>query len=271
VPALPTPTVTTLPNGLRVFVLPDAPDAGPTLRGALIMRGGQRASPDAALGVATLAAAVQRTGGARAHPAAFLDALLDDLSADVDVSAAPDATAISFECASEDAATVLGVVGELVTQPALPPAKLALAQAQVANLLRHRDDNPAAVPGREAGRRVYGPRSVHARSPTVEQVKAITPADVAAYLAAWQRPDAAVLTLVGDVGDPKAAAALAADALGAWREDGGVSAGGSSAALAWLGQAWVPGLTGDAGALGVLVGGVRVSQWRAAGAVGLGV
>ena len=211
----PAPTVTMLKNGLRVFVLRD-PDSGPTVRGALVMRGGQRASPPSALGVATLAASVQRTGGSTAHRGASLDALLDDLAASVEATASPDATSLSFECAAEDAGTVLSLVGELVKAPALPGDKLALAQAQVTNLLRHRDDDPAAVPPREAARRVYGRDSRFARSPTVEQVNAITRADLASYLAAWQRPDSAVLALVGDVGDARTATALAAAALRDW-------------------------------------------------------
>ena len=64
-------------------------------------------------------------------------------------------------------------------------------------------------------------------------------------------------------GEARAFLASRLEAQGAWREDGTVALGGADSALAWLGRAWVEGLLGDAGARGVLVGGVRLSQWRA--------
>jgi len=162
------------------------------------MRGGQRAASP--LGVATLAATVQRAGGSLKHPVPALDERLDDLVASVEAGAAQDASAVSFECLSEDAAEVLSLVGELVQSPALPNDQLSLAKSQVVSLLRHRDDSPGAAPGREAARMIYGAGSVFARNPTVEQVNAIQRKDLENYLKKWQRPDAAVLTLVGDFG-----------------------------------------------------------------------
>lgn len=196
-----------LSNGLRVFYVSDVPVAAggesgglgtPTARGALLMRGGQRAASPP--GVATLATTVQRAGGSVQHPAPGLDERLDDLAAAVEAGAAPDASVVSFECLSEDAAEVLSLVGELVKSPALPADQLSLAKAQVVSALRHRDDSPGAAPGREAARMIYGKGSVFSRNPTVEQVNGIKREDLERYLREWQRPDAAVLTLVGDFG-----------------------------------------------------------------------
>jgi hypothetical protein len=40
---------------------------------------------------------------------------------------------------------VLGLLGELLQQPALPGDKLSMVQAQVANIISHRDDNASSV------------------------------------------------------------------------------------------------------------------------------
>ena len=109
------------------------------------MRGGQRAA--APIGVATLATSVQRAGGSLQHPTPALDERLEDLAASVEAGAAQDASAVSFECLSEDSGEVLSLVGELVTSPALPLDQLSLAKSQVVSLLRHRDDSPGAAPG----------------------------------------------------------------------------------------------------------------------------
>ena len=225
-----------LSNGLRVFYVSDAPAAGigggsrgsggigtPTARGALLMRGGQRAASPA--GVATLATTVQRAGGSLQHPAPALDERLDDLAAAVEAGAAPDASVVSFECLSEDAAEVLAVVGELVRSPALPADRLSLAKAQVVSALRHRDDSPGTAPAREAARMIYGRGSVFSRNPTVEQVTAIRREDLESYLRTWQRPDAAVLTLVGDFGSPPSGGGAAA---AAGRISGGGAVAGAS-------------------------------------------
>jgi zinc protease len=45
---------------------------------------------------------------------------------------------------------------------------------------------------------VYGRDSIYARVPTKAQISSVTRADMAAYLARWQCPDAALLGVVGD-------------------------------------------------------------------------
>lgn len=69
---------------------------------------------------------------------------------------------------------------------------------QVLNILEHLYDSPGAVPRRLLARQLYGRDSVFARTPSPDQVAGISRADVAAHLAAWQRPDAAVLGIAGE-------------------------------------------------------------------------
>jgi zinc protease len=45
---------------------------------------------------------------------------------------------------------------------------------------------------------VYGPDSIYARTPRRSSVAGLAQRDVASWLAAWQRPDSALLGLVGD-------------------------------------------------------------------------
>ena len=195
------------------------------MRGVLIMRGGGRAAPEGRVGLAGLAAAVQRSGGSVLRPSSAFDDACDALAATIEAGAAPDATSIGFDGLAPDLPAIAGLVGELVTQPALPPAKLALAQASLVDALRHRDDAPGGLPGREAAKLVYGPASVHARTPTIEGVVGIQAADLRAWLGEWQRPDAAVLAVVGDCGSLSAVAdAVKASALGSvWAAPAGTT------------------------------------------------
>lgn len=61
----------------------------PVVRGSLLMRGGQYASPPDKLGLATVSAAVQRSGGSIAHPREALDDRLEDLAAAIEAGAGP--------------------------------------------------------------------------------------------------------------------------------------------------------------------------------------
>lgn len=60
-----------LPNGLHVYLLPD-PEV-PLIRGTLLMRGGQLASPSDKIGLASITAAVQRGGGSVDHPGSVMN------------------------------------------------------------------------------------------------------------------------------------------------------------------------------------------------------
>lgn len=51
---------------------------------------------------------------------------------------------------------------------------------------------------RELYKLLYGGSSIYARTPSASGVASISPADLAAHIAKWERPDAALLGLVGD-------------------------------------------------------------------------
>ncbi len=68
---------------------------------------------------------------------------------------------------------------------------------QVLNLIVHRNDNAAIIPGRELRKLVYGRDSVFARSPSAAQIAGVTAQDVADFLHVWQRPDGAVFGMAG--------------------------------------------------------------------------
>ncbi len=61
----------TLPNGLKLFVLED--HEVPLVRGSLLLKGGQHASPADKVGLASITATVQRAGGSIQHPATQLN------------------------------------------------------------------------------------------------------------------------------------------------------------------------------------------------------
>jgi len=69
----------------------------PLVHGALLMYGGQAASPRDQVGLASITAAVQRSGGTRQHPGNEMDGRLEDLAAALEVVAGPKAVDMEFE------------------------------------------------------------------------------------------------------------------------------------------------------------------------------
>ncbi|KAA6423167.1 MAG: peptidase M16 domain [Trebouxia sp. A1-2] len=185
-----------LENGLKVFLLED--------------------HEVPLVGLATISAGVQRAGGTRQHPGSALDEALELRAASIEGGASGEAIGMGFECLTEDLEEVLGLFSEVIQEPALQQDKVAFYKAQVLNLIVHRNDNAAIIPGRELRKLVYGRDSVFARSPLAAQIAAVTAEDVADFLHAWERPDGAVFGMAGDF-DGKQAITLLNKSLGKWR------------------------------------------------------
>jgi zinc protease len=97
----------------------------------------------------------------------------------------------------------------------VPLDKVELFRSQALNSLAHKDDSLGAIPGRAVGKLIYGADSLWAREPTLAQMASLTRDDVATWLAEWERPDAAVLGVLGDF-DSSEMRALLQRELGAW-------------------------------------------------------
>jgi len=201
-------------NGMRVFLIED--HEAPLVRGTLLLKGGSRGVPSGKLGLGAIAALSQRSGGSAAHPGPALDDALADLAADVEVSAGPLAFSLDFGCLSRDAPDVLPLVAELARAPLFPEDRVSAARAQVLASLSHADDDAGDAARRAVLERLYGADSLYARRPTAATAGAVTREDVAAFARRWQRPDAAVLGVVGDF-DPAEMRALVERDFGGWR------------------------------------------------------
>lgn len=114
------------------------------------------------------------------------------------VSSCSQVLSVSFDCEKEDTAEVFGLLSEVVRSPLLPADKLSLFKGQVRNLLQHRYDSAGPVGRGELQKLIYGRDSIYARQATTAQVESISADDIKAFLAAWERPDSAVMGIVGD-------------------------------------------------------------------------
>src|SRR5690606_7665548 len=103
----------------------------------------------------------------------------------------------------------LGLMAELVRDPAFAAEELERQQSQTLDGLRVALSQPGSIASQAAGRVIYGDAPYGAPgSGTLTTVPAITPGDLAAFHAANWRPSTATLVFSGDI-TPEAAYALA--------------------------------------------------------------
>ncbi|GMH42121.1 hypothetical protein BSKO_10040 [Bryopsis sp. KO-2023] len=203
-----------LKNGMKVFLLEDK--EVPTVRGKIIMKGGGYMDPDDKVGLAQISAAAQKGGGSVSHPGTEIDDRLDELSAVINGGSSPLAISMGFECLKEDTPEVLNLFADVIRNPGIPEDKVALYRSQLLEGIKHRNDSNALVARRTLEEVIYGPTSIYARRPTKAQVSKLGRDEVVDFLKSRERPDAAVLGIVGDFSTP-AMKKLITENFGDWR------------------------------------------------------
>lgn len=186
----------TLPNGMRVLMLPD--HALPLARLCAIVKAGDLYEPADKLGVAGLTGAALVTGGTVKYPADKLQETLESLAAELETSIGKEYGEVSLDLLEKDLGTGLPIFADVLMHPAFDAGKVAVEKAKIEEELRRQDEEPWGVADREAAKVLYGKDSPWARTPTVKGVEALTREDCAAYHARFFRPGNIILAVSGD-------------------------------------------------------------------------
>lgn len=160
--------------------------------------------------------------------------ILDFRGAHLGGSATRHAAGIGAKSRAEDFEVLLELMSESARQPLFPDAEVEKLKGDRLTALREDADDPAIVvmdTFRELAYPSEHPYSWRLRG-YEQSVEAITAADLREFHAAWYRPSAALLIVVGDVERGRALEAVEG-CFGAWSSDAGV-AGGYRAAQATM-------------------------------------
>jgi predicted Zn-dependent peptidase len=195
---MPAATERTLPNGMRLLVVPQR--KLPLIDAVLVLQHGSEADPAGKEGLAALTAALLREGTATrnspdiAEQQAFLGVRLGS-------GASLEQTSISLHAPTAVLDSAFALMADLVLRPTFPEAEFTRVRNEtVTGLLQLRDRAPA-IADRAFASIVFGEAHPYGRpgSGTETSVEAITRDDVAEFWRAWYRPNAATLILVGDI------------------------------------------------------------------------
>jgi zinc protease len=168
-----------LKNGIVLFLQED--HELPFVYGSVLIPGGSRDEDLAKTGLVGLYGQAWRTSGTAKLSGDALDDLLEAKAAHIETSADVDSTALSWDSLKGDSDQVLTLALDLLFHPSFSAEKLELAQQQEAASVVRRNDDEAAIAGRESTKLVYGPNSPYTRQPELATIGAVTVDDLKAW------------------------------------------------------------------------------------------
>ena len=168
-----------LKNGIVLFLQED--HELPFVSGSVLIPGGSRDEDPAKCGLIDLYGQSWRTSGTAKMNGDAMDDLLESKAAHIETGGDEDSTALSWDSLKADTDVVYNLAMDLLFHPKFDPQKLRLAQQQTATGIVRRNDNEAAIAGREAAKLVYGANSPYTRQPELATISRVTVADLQAW------------------------------------------------------------------------------------------
>jgi predicted Zn-dependent peptidase len=202
------PVKFTLSNGLQVFVVKNTklPQVSATL--ALDYDG--FAEGDKA-GVAQMAGQLLKRG-TTTKSKAQLDEAIEFLGGSMFTSS----QSASVSSLKGNFPSLLGLLSEVVLQPALSTEELEKIRKQVLSGIESNKDDADAISGNVVKKLVYGASHPYGEMMTTKTVNQVSIADVKSFLSTYWVPNVAYLIFVGDI-EPATAKALAEKSFGTWK------------------------------------------------------
>ena len=206
------PTVTVLPNGLKLIVQPEAVSNTVSVYGRIRNRP-ELASPKGQEGVNEVLSRLFSFGTVAQDRLVFQKAL-DDISANESAG-----TDFVLQVPSEHFDRGVELLAENELHPALPKEAFETVKSQVAAAVAGRLHSPGYLANRSLTAALFPKDDPALRQTTPGTVSALTLDDVKAYYGKVFRPDLSVIVVIGNV-DPEAAKNVIAKYFGAWQADG---------------------------------------------------
>jgi len=193
-------------NGMTVMVL--SKPGLPLVQMQLQFPAGAVADPSGKEGLASLTATLLARGTARRGADAFAEQV-EFLGGSLDAAAALERSTVDGEFAARDFEVGLGLMAEMVRQPAFGQAEFDRERGLATNAIEAAMDDPESLAGMAFARWLWGGHPYgRPVSGTTTSVGALTRADVVAFHRARYVPGGAVLIVSGDVGMARARKAI---------------------------------------------------------------
>ncbi len=211
---IPTPTDKTLPNGLRVIVIPKA--GVPLVAARLMIKTGGEADPADKAGLADMTASLL-TKGTTTKSAEEIARGVEALGSAIESGAGWDNSYVAISSLANNFGETMKYVADVVRNPVFAKDEVDRLREQNIDALSVDLKEPARLARFVANRVVYGGGAYgHNLGGTPKSLEGIRSEDAAAFHAKWYRPENAIFVVAGTI-TPDAAMAIAEKAFGDWK------------------------------------------------------
>ena len=205
----------TLPNGLRVLVAES--HNAPLLSLRALVRSGADHDTRETAGLASITSDLLDEGAGE-RDAIRLAEDVGILGGALGTGADWDASYISLDVLSRNAAPSVAIFGDVTARATLPPDGLERVRAERLNEIIQQKDEPAAIAGKRFANLLYGTGAYgNSIVGNAESVQRLTLVDVQRFYRQHFVPNNSAVVISGDI-DPAAAIDLVARALGDWQK-----------------------------------------------------
>ncbi len=186
----------TLENGMQLFFVPD--HELPVISMYALIRTGEIYEPADKIGLAAMTSEVIRTGGTSHRSPDEINEMLEFLAASVEVDIDDERGSAELWTLTKNFDASLDIFADIVRNPAFDQAKVDLAENQMLEFIRRRNDSPDTIRSREFTRLIYGKMHPLARIPQVETIHNITRDDLVTFHQQYFHPNNMMLAVTGD-------------------------------------------------------------------------
>ncbi len=191
------PTLTVLPNGVKLLVRPNP--LNPTVSIVAAGLGGLRLEPADKAGLASLTASLL-TRGTTKRSAEQIAELVDDLGGSFDSISGQNSWVMQSQWLKEDWQRGLNLTAESLLTPTFPADEFAKEKAQFVSAIGAQEDDPMDAAALEMRRLYFGDHPYgRPTTGTLKTIEKLTPADAANYWKRVLQPQNTVVAVYGDV------------------------------------------------------------------------
>ncbi len=196
----PQPERMVLENGMVLYLLED--HELPLIELTAAIRVGSAYDPADRAGLAALTGSVMRTGGTAKLSPDEIDAQLEYMDAQIDISLDTEPGTASLSVLKKDVDRALDIFAQLLRYPAFNNDRLVLAQEQKIASLRRTNDNPQNLALRQFKKLLYrnNPRG---NLPTVASIRRIKKDDLISFQRKFFHPNRILMAVSGDFSRPE--------------------------------------------------------------------
>ncbi len=203
-----------LKNGLKLFLVED--HDYPTIDVRAMVHTGSVFEPASKIGLAAIVGDVLRTGGTASRTGDEIDKELETMAATVETGISQTSGYIMVSVLKEDIGKALGILAEILINPAFREDKIELAKIMQKTLISRRNDDIGEITNREFNKLIYGKDSPYARHAEYATVDAITRQDIVDFYKKYFFPNNTIMTAWGDF-NTKEMIALVEKTMGSWK------------------------------------------------------